>query len=78
LGIPKDHLTKVFERFHRVNNEDNRKIYGTGLGLFLVKHLVEEVHFGKIWVESELGVGSTFWFKVPIEIDIEKAKEINQ
>lgn len=78
LGIPKDHLTKVFERFHRVNNEDNRKIYGTGLGLFLVKHLVEQVHFGKIWVDSELGVGSTFWFRIPTEIDIEKAKEINQ
>ena len=42
LGIPADHLSKVFERFHRVHNEDNRKIYGTGLGLYLVKHLVEE------------------------------------
>lgn len=74
LGIPKDHLTKVFERFHRVNNEDNRKIYGTGLGLFLVKHLIEEVHFGKIWVESEVGKGSTFWFRIPTNIDIEEAK----
>jgi len=55
LGIPKDHLTKVFEKFHRVNNEDNRKIYGTGLGLYLVLHLVEQVHMGHIWVESELG-----------------------
>ncbi len=74
LGIPKDHLTKVFERFHRVNNEDNRKIYGTGLGLFLVKHLVQEVHFGKIWVESELGKGSDFIFRIPTNIDIEEAK----
>jgi two-component system phosphate regulon sensor histidine kinase PhoR len=77
LGIPKDHLTKVFERFHRVNNEDNRKIYGTGLGLYLVQHLVEQVHLGKVWVESEVGVGSTFWFRIPSEIDIEKAKELN-
>lgn len=77
LGIPKDHLTKVFERFHRVNNEDNRKIYGTGLGLFLVKHLVEEVHRGHIWVESEVGVGSTFWFTMPVRIDIEEAKAAN-
>ncbi len=77
LGIPKDHLTKVFERFHRVNNEDNRKIYGTGLGLYLVHHLVEQVHQGKIWVDSELGSGSTFWFRIPINLDIEKAKEIN-
>jgi PAS domain S-box-containing protein len=77
LGIPADHLGKVFEKFHRVNNEDNRKIYGTGLGLFLVKHLVEQVHLGKIWVESEVGVGSTFFFRIPMKLDIEKAKEIN-
>jgi len=74
LGIPKDHLTKVFEKFHRVNNDDNRKIYGTGLGLFLVHHLVTEVHMGEIWAESELGKGSTFWFRIPADLDIEKAK----
>lgn len=78
IGIPADHLDKVFEKFHRVNNEDNRKIYGTGLGLFLVKHLVDDVHMGKIWVESEVGKGSMFKFRVPIELDIEKAKELNQ
>ena len=61
----------------RVNNEDNRKIYGTGLGLFLVKHLVESAHMGKIWVESEVGVGSTFWFRFPVALDIEKAKAMN-
>jgi two-component system phosphate regulon sensor histidine kinase PhoR len=77
LGIPKDHLTKVFEKFHRVNNEDNRKIYGTGLGLYLVHHLVEQVHMGKIWVESEVGKGSTFWFRFPTNIDIEQAKALN-
>ncbi len=78
MGIPKDHLSKVFERFHRVDNEDNRKIYGTGLGLFLVKHLAEQVHMGQIWAESEVGVGSTFWFRMPAELDLEKAKEMNQ
>lgn len=77
LGIPKDHLTKVFEKFHRVNNEDNRKIYGTGLGLFLVKHLVERVHMGKIWAESEVGVGSDFMFRIPSNMDIEEAKRLN-
>lgn len=77
LGIPADHLGKVFEKFHRVNNEDNRKIYGTGLGLYLVKHLVEQVHMGKIWAESEVGVGSTFWFRIPMNLDIEKAKAEN-
>ncbi|MEI7575296.1 MAG: ATP-binding protein [Armatimonadota bacterium] len=78
LGIPKDHLGKVFEKFHRVNNDDNRKIYGTGLGLFLVKHLVEQVHMGKIWCESEVGVGSDFMFRIPTDIDIEEAKAANQ
>ena len=78
LGIPKDHLQKVFERFHRVNNEDNRKIYGTGLGLFLVKHLVEHVHFGKIWVESDINKGSDFIFRIPTNINIEEAKKINE
>ncbi len=77
IGIPKDHLGKVFERFHRVNNEDNRKIYGTGLGLFLVKHLVEEVHLGRIWAESEVGVGSMFLFEVPKVLDVNKALEVN-
>lgn len=77
MGIPKDHLSKVFERFHRVDNEDNRKIYGTGLGLYLVKHLVEQVHLGEIWVESEVNVGSTFWVRIPIELDIEKAQQAN-
>lgn len=77
LGIPADHLYKVFDKFHRVNNEDNRKIYGTGLGLFLVRHLVETVHLGKIWVESEVGKGSTFFFRIPTHLDIDRAKEIN-
>ncbi|MBX3120025.1 MAG: GAF domain-containing protein [Fimbriimonadaceae bacterium] len=77
MGIPKDHVAKIFEKFHRVNNDDNRKIYGTGLGLYLVKHLVEKVHMGTIWCESEVGVGSKFWIRIPTDIDIEKAKELN-
>jgi PAS domain S-box-containing protein len=78
IGIPKDHLAKIFDKFHRVNNEDNRKIYGTGLGLYLVKHLVEQVHLGEIWAESSDGVGSTFWFRIPVEIDIDHAKLLNE
>lgn len=77
LGIPKEHLIRVFEKFHRVNNEDNRKIYGTGLGLYLVHHLVSQVHMGNIWAESELGKGSIFWFRIPTELDIEKGKNMN-
>lgn len=78
IGIPSDHLDKVFDRFHRVNNEDNRKIYGTGLGLFLVKHLVEDVHLGKVWAESVVGKGTTFKFRIPVHLDVEKAKALNE
>jgi len=78
IGIPKDHLPKVFERFHRVHTEDNRKIYGTGLGLFLVKHLVEQIHLGKVWAESELGEGSTFFVQLPLKLDVAKAEDMNK
>lgn len=64
MGIPEEHLPKVFERFHRVDNRDTRKVGGTGIGLYLVKHLVE-AHGGKIWVESEVGKGSSFIFTLP-------------
>lgn len=64
MGIPVEHLPKVFERFHRVDNRDTRKVGGTGIGLYLVKHLVE-AHGGKIWVESEVGKGSSFIFTLP-------------
>ncbi len=64
VGIPEEHLPKVFDRFHRVDNRDTREVGGTGIGLFLVKHLVE-AHGGEIWVESEIGKGSTFHFWLP-------------
>jgi len=66
IGIPADKLTKIFERFERIDNRDTREAGGTGIGLYLVKHLVE-AHGGTIWVESELGRGSTFTFRMPIE-----------
>jgi len=67
LGIPTEHLGKLFTRFHRVDSRDTRKQYGTGIGLYLVKHLVE-AHKGEITVESTLGVGSTFTFVLPIHL----------
>jgi two-component system phosphate regulon sensor histidine kinase PhoR len=65
IGIPDEHLSKLFTRFHRVDNRDTRKQYGTGIGLYLVKHLVE-AHHGEIKVESKLGEGSTFTFLLPL------------
>ncbi|HID05574.1 MAG TPA: GAF domain-containing protein [Armatimonadetes bacterium] len=66
IGIPKDKLDKVFEKFSRIDTRETRAAGGTGLGLYLVKHLVE-AHDGTIWVESEgAGKGSTFYFRMPI------------
>lgn len=74
MGIPKDHLGKVFDRFHRIDNRDTRKVGGTGIGLYLVKHLVE-AHGGKIWVESEVGQGSEFIFELPLKPPIADEQE---
>jgi signal transduction histidine kinase/GGDEF domain-containing protein len=61
IGIPEDHLGKIFEKFHQVEDSLRRSNTGTGLGLAITKGLVE-AHHGKIWVESEHGKGSTFTF----------------
>ena len=66
LGIPREHLKKIFDKFHRVDNRDNREIGGTGIGLHLVKALVDS-HQGTIKVESELGRGSFFTVSLPIK-----------
>jgi two-component system phosphate regulon sensor histidine kinase PhoR len=65
IGIPADKLERIFDKFERVDNSDTRRTGGTGIGLFLVKHLVAQ-HGGKVWAESKLGEGSTFHFEMPI------------
>jgi two-component system sensor histidine kinase/response regulator len=65
IGIPGDQLEKIFEKFHQVEDSLRRSITGTGLGLAITKGLVE-AHHGKIWVESEVGKGSTFTFTLPM------------
>ncbi len=68
IGIPKEDLSRIFERFYRVDKGRSKELGGTGLGLSIVKHLVQ-AHGGRVWVESQLGKGSTFYFTLPIKSD---------
>jgi PAS domain S-box-containing protein len=65
LGIPPDEIGHVFERFRRVRSGAAQSIPGTGLGLTIVKQIVE-MHGGRIWVESAVGHGSAFHFTIPL------------
>lgn len=77
LGIPEKELPRLFGKFHRINDEDRRKIRGTGLGLAVTKQIVED-HKGRIEVDSIEGQGSSFCLFLPIsgvEFDIEELPE---
>ena len=63
-GIPEDKLEIIFERFQQVDSSDSRNHEGTGLGLAICRSIVE-MHSGKIWAESIMGHGSTFYFTLP-------------
>jgi PAS domain S-box-containing protein len=69
IGIPAEQTDKVFGKFVQVDSTARRKYGGTGLGLALSKEIVE-ILGGKIWVESQVGKGSTFYFTYPLDSDV--------
>ncbi|SHH50150.1 HAMP domain-containing protein [Caloranaerobacter azorensis DSM 13643] len=69
IGIPKESLPQIFDRFYRVDKARSRSTGGTGLGLSIAYQIVS-LHQGTIDVESELGKGSTFYIKIPIDLNL--------
>ncbi|OGE27751.1 hypothetical protein A2772_00685 [Candidatus Daviesbacteria bacterium RIFCSPHIGHO2_01_FULL_38_8b] len=65
VGIPKEAIPHLFNKFFRVSNQLQKASKGTGLGLYIAKSIIEKLH-GKIWVESEVGKGSRFSFTLPV------------
>jgi signal transduction histidine kinase len=68
IGIAADDQQAIFEEFRQVGSESARKEEGTGLGLTLTRKFIE-LHGGKIWVQSQVGQGSTFTFTLPVRLD---------
>ncbi|MBI2859100.1 MAG: HD domain-containing protein [Chloroflexi bacterium] len=66
IGIPKDKLEMIFEKFQRLESPLKHKVAGTGIGLSLCRHVIES-HGGRIWAESEEGKGSTLFFTLPFK-----------
>lgn len=75
-GIPADDVPHLFQKFYRVDNTATRTIGGTGLGLFICRKIVE-LYRGRIWVESEVGKGSTFYINLP-RISSQKATDLQK
>ena len=75
IGISNDELKKIFNKFYQVYTGDNRKNEGTGLGLFICRNIIQK-HNGKIWAESQVGKGSTFYIEIPylhkIKVNLKK------
>jgi signal transduction histidine kinase len=67
-GISEADQEKIFEEFQQADSSSTKQKGGTGLGLSIAKRIIE-MHGGRIWVESSLGKGSTFWFTLPVRVD---------
>ena len=70
-GIAEADQQTIFEEFQQADSSSTRLKGGTGLGLAIVKRIVE-MHGGRVWVESSLGKGSTFWFTLPVRVEQQK------
>jgi signal transduction histidine kinase len=66
LGIPADQVGRLFQKFERVRTDEHLRVSGTGLGLYICRKIAEG-HGGRIWVESEIGRGSTFSILLPVD-----------
>ncbi|HKU18212.1 MAG TPA: ATP-binding protein [Candidatus Saccharimonadales bacterium] len=75
-GIPADDIPHLFQKFYRVDNSATRTVGGTGLGLFICRKIIELYH-GRIWVESQLGKGSTFFINLP-RLSTQRAAQMQQ
>jgi signal transduction histidine kinase len=64
IGLPADKIERIFERFYQVDGTSRRRFGGAGIGLAIVKRIID-AHGGKIWVESEVNKGSNFFFALP-------------
>jgi signal transduction histidine kinase len=65
MGIKPEDQERLFDRYHRIESAHTQAIAGFGLGLYLSTEIIQR-HQGKVWVESELGKGSTFYFNLPM------------
>lgn len=70
IGIPDEHLMRIFDRFQRVDTRLTREVNGLGLGLAICKRIIER-HEGDLWAESQLERGSTFFIRLPIARSVE-------
>lgn len=76
IGISKNEINHLFQKFYRIDNTATREIGGTGLGLYLCRQIIE-LYNGRIWVESEEGKGSSFYFSLP-RLTYSQAQEIKK